>query len=111
MTRTISALAAALLVATSAGAFAAPTSTAAPSPSPNTPKQQASLSTKHQMSARRVEEIQAALQSQGETLSVDGIWGSHTMSAMRDFQKKNGLKQTGRYDQATMHNLNIPHWS
>lgn len=116
MTRTITALATALLVATSASAFAATTTTHSPATTnattANTPKQQASLpATTHEMSARRVEEIQAALQSKGEKLSVDGIWGSHTASAMRDFQKKNGLQQTGRYDQATAHKLSVPHWS
>lgn len=110
MTRTITALAAALLVATSASAFAA-TTTTQPTTA-NMPKQQAALpSDSHQMSARKVEEIQAALQSKGEKLAVDGIWGSHTSSALRDFQKKNGLQQTGRYDQATAHKLTIQHWS
>jgi peptidoglycan hydrolase-like protein with peptidoglycan-binding domain len=110
MTRTITALAAALLGATSASAFAAPATTHPATT--NTSKQQASLpGTKHQMSARKVEEIQAALQSQGEKLAVDGIWGSHTTSALRDFQKKNGLEQTGQYNQATAHKLSIPNWS
>ena len=110
MTRTITALAAALLAATSAGAFAA-TATAHSPTMMNTSKQQASLPATTQMSARKVEEIQAALQKDGEKLAVDGIWGSHTSSALRDFQKKNGLKQTGRYDQATAQKLSIPHWS
>ncbi|HTY70427.1 MAG TPA: peptidoglycan-binding domain-containing protein [Alphaproteobacteria bacterium] len=110
MTRSMPIIAAALLVATSVGAFAAtpatqPTAT-------NTPKSQASLpSTDHHMSARRVEEIQAALQSKGEHVSTDGIWGRNTTAALRDFQKKNALKPTGRYDQATAQKLNIPHWS
>jgi peptidoglycan hydrolase-like protein with peptidoglycan-binding domain len=110
MTRTIATLAAALLVATSASAFAAD-STAHPATA-NTPKSQASLpSTAHQMSARRVEEIQAALQGKGEKVSTDGIWGPNTVSALRDFQKKNGLKPTGRYDQATAQKLTLSHWS
>lgn len=110
MTRTIPALAAALLVATSASAFAA-ISTTHPAAA-NAPKQQASLpATDHHMSARKVEEIQAALQGKGESVKTDGIWGANTTSAMRDFQKKNGLQPTGRYDQATAHKLSIPHWS
>ncbi|HTP84710.1 MAG TPA: peptidoglycan-binding domain-containing protein [Alphaproteobacteria bacterium] len=110
MTRAIPTLAAALLVATSVGAFAA---TPATQPTTaNTAKSQASLpSTEHHMSARRVEEIQAALQSRGEHVSTDGIWGPKTVQAMKDFQKKNGLKPTGRYDQATAQKLDIQHWS
>ena len=110
MTRAIPTLAAALLIATTAGAFAA-----APATHPtntNTAKSQASLpSTEHHMSARRIEEIQAALQSKGEHVKTDGIWGPNTTQAMKDFQKKSGLSQTGRYDQATAAKLNIPHWS
>ncbi len=118
MTRMITAVAAALLAATSATAFAA--GSTAQSPAPNTApqrtmnkpaKSQASLpSTDHTMSARRVEEIQAALQSKGEHVATDGVWGPKTTAALRDFQKKNGLKQTGRYDQATAQKLNVPHW-
>jgi len=33
------------------------------------------------------------------------------VQAMKDFQKKNGLKPTGRYDQATAQKLDIQHWS
>jgi len=110
MTRTITTLAAALLAATSASAFAA-TPTTHPATA-NTAKSQASLpSTTHRMSARKVEEIQAALQAKGEKVSTDGIWGPNTTAALRDFQKANGLKPTGRYDQATAQKLNIPHWS
>ena len=110
MTRSMPIIAAALLVATSIGAFAA---TPATHPmTATTTKSQASLpSTDHHMSARRVEEIQAALQSKGEHVSTDGIWGQKTTQAMKEFQKKNGLKPTGRYDQATSQKLNIPHWS
>ncbi len=108
MTRSMPIIAAALLVATSVGAFAA---TPATQPAAATKSQAALPSTDHNMSARRVEEIQAALQSRGEHISTDGIWGRDTTAALRDFQKKNGLTPTGRYDQATAHKLNIPHWS
>jgi len=64
---------------------------------------------KPMMSHRRVEEIQAALQSKGEQLAVDGIWGPKTTTALRDFQKKNGLKTSGRFDHATAAKLDIPH--
>lgn len=113
MTRMMIAAAAALLAATSATAFAA----TSPAPATSTPAShkatsQASLpSEAHHMSARRVEEIQAALQRKGEHVATDGIWGPNTTAALRDFQKKNGLKPSGRYDQATAQKLTIPNWS
>lgn len=116
MTRMMTAMAAALLAATSATAFAA---TANTNPVPNTQQQTTDHSAKSQaslpsdtqhMSARQVEEIQAALQRKGEHVSTDGIWGPNTTAAMRDFQKKNGLKPTGHYNQATAQKLSIPRW-
>lgn len=112
MTRTLTAVAAALLAASTAGAFAA---TPAQHPAHKaTPKTQASLPSSHQgsmMSARRVEEIQVGLQRTGAKISADGIWGSKTVAALKTFQKDHGLRPTGRYNQATAQKLNIPHWS
>ena len=114
-----------LSAAASVGAFAqtpakttpspaAPPATSAPAPAkPAAHKSTAAVPTKaadHQMSRHRIEEIQAALQSNGETLSVDGVWGPKTSSAMRDYQTKNGLKATGRFDHATAQKLSLPHW-
>ncbi len=62
------------------------------------------------MSTHRVEEIQAALQGKGEQVAVDGIWGPKTTAALKDFQKKNGLSTSGRFDHKTAQKLSIPHW-
>lgn len=110
MTRTLTAVAAVLLAASTAGAFAA---TPASHPAP-APKTQASLPSSHQgsmMSARRIEEIQVGLQRSGAKISADGIWGSKTVAALKTFQKDHGLRPTGHYNQATAQKLNIPHWS
>jgi peptidoglycan hydrolase-like protein with peptidoglycan-binding domain len=112
MTRTLSAIAAVLLAASTAGAFAA-TPPAHPATAP-APKTQASLPGSHKgamMSARRIEEIQVGLQRQGAKIPADGIWGPKTVAALRTFQKKNGLAPTGRFNQATAERLTLPHWS
>ena len=43
----------------------------------------------------QVEELQKALNNHGYGLSVDGIFGSATEAAVRDFQKKQGLSVDG----------------
>jgi len=104
---------AALAASTNAGTAG---STQAPAATTATPSGHAKVAAKRamdhkpMMSHRRVEEIQAALQSKGEQLAVDGIWGPKTTTALRDFQKKNGLKTSGRFDHATAEKLDIPHW-
>lgn len=62
------------------------------------------------MSRHHVEELQAALQGSGEKLAVDGIWGSRTIAALRDYQKQHGLRVTGRFDHRTAQTLKLPHW-
>ena len=119
MTRTMTALAAALLAAMTATAFAAGSRTQTPAPAAtmqhgmkNASKSQAALpSSDHTMSARKVEEIQVGLQRAGYKVASDGIWGPSTAHALRSFQKDHGLKATGRYNQATAQQLEIPHWS
>lgn len=114
MTRTLIAVAAALLAASTAGAFAAtPAAHPANAPAPKM-KMQASLPSSQNgsmMSARRIEEIQVGLQRQGAKISADGIWGPKTVAALRTFQKDHGLHPTGHYNQATAQKLDIPHWS
>jgi hypothetical protein len=51
---------------------------------------------------------QEALKNQGHDPGpVDGIMGSQTRRAIREFQSANGLKQTGRLDARTKEKLNI----
>lgn len=50
--------------------------------------------------------LQAALKKAGEDPGpADGVMGRKTRSALRAFQKKNGLKTTGRADKETMAKL------
>lgn len=42
-----------------------------------------------------VKELQKQLNANGYNLSVDGIWGKNTESAVRDYQKKNNLAVDG----------------
>ncbi|MGH1353178.1 MAG: peptidoglycan-binding domain-containing protein [Methyloligellaceae bacterium] len=44
---------------------------------------------------------QKALVQQGASLKVDGKWGRKSRSALKAFQKKNGLKANGRLTRAT----------
>ena len=57
-----------------------------------------------------VRQAQEALKNQGHDPGpVDGIMGSQTRQALRAFQSKNGLKQTGMLDAETKSKLNILH--
>ena len=42
-----------------------------------------------------VEELQKLLNQNGYSLSVDGVFGSNTQAAVRDYQRKNGLAVDG----------------
>jgi peptidoglycan hydrolase-like protein with peptidoglycan-binding domain len=106
MNRLTTAFAALLLsTATSFGALAAQTGAAGRAPAVHGMAQQV----KATMSHRRVEELQKALNNNGKTLAVDGRWGSKTQAALRDYQKQQGLKASGRLDRATAQKLNISH--
>jgi len=63
-----------------------------------------SKSAYHSDSVRRA---QVALNGQGYSLSVDGVRGPATESALRDFQAKQGLAQTGQLDGETMSRLGV----
>lgn len=49
----------------------------------------------------RIKALQEALDKNGAKLTADGRWGSKTHEALVAFQKKNGLKATGRLNKAT----------
>lgn len=55
----------------------------------------------------KVKAIQEALNKAGATLKVDGIMGKKTMQAIKNFQKKQGLKVTGEPDKETLAKLGI----
>jgi peptidoglycan hydrolase-like protein with peptidoglycan-binding domain len=104
-----------LAAATMSSAFAAPpapgsdSEMAAPQQPLSTHKPPADYrSARHaSMSRKHVEAIQEALNANGEKVSVDGVWGPKTRTALKTFQHRNGLKVTGHPDAATLQKLNI----
>jgi len=59
------------------------------------------------MSNHEIKAVQEALNHNGYKLATDGIMGNHTISALKNFQKKNDLKVTGRPNAETLAKLNI----
>lgn len=57
-------------------------------------------------SGNDVRELQKKLNSNGYSLDVDGIFGSNTQAAVRDYQKKNGLSVDGIVGSKTWSSLN-----
>lgn len=57
---------------------------------------------------QNIREAQEALKNQGQDPGpIDGIMGPKTRQALRAFQSKHGLKQTGTLDAATKEKLNV----
>lgn len=63
------------------------------------------MAKKAKVSKAWVKKVQTALNKAGYKVKVDGIIGKETRAAVKDFQKKNGLKATGRLDKATQAKL------
>ena len=59
------------------------------------------------MKGHRTVQLQEALNRQGASLSVDGVFGSDTERALRSYQVKQDLGDTGKADQATLAALGI----
>jgi peptidoglycan hydrolase-like protein with peptidoglycan-binding domain len=56
----------------------------------------------------QVKAVQQALKDKGhDPGEVDGVMGQKTQSALRDFQKKEGLKETGRLDSESASKLGV----
>jgi outer membrane lipoprotein SlyB len=53
----------------------------------------------------QVRRVQSALNEQGYNVQVDGVMGPQTESALKSWQAKNGLEQTGTLDSATLDKL------
>ncbi len=86
--------------APASGTTAAPAAVAAPMPK---------AMHRHAVTPKTdVKAIQTALNSNGEKVAVDGVWGRKTSDALKDFQHKQGIKPTGRADQATLGALKVP---
>jgi peptidoglycan hydrolase-like protein with peptidoglycan-binding domain len=59
-------------------------------------------------SRENVRAAQQALKDKGmDPGSVDGMMGPKTHAALREYQKKEGLKETGRLDSETMSKLGV----
>lgn len=54
---------------------------------------------------KAVSDIQKLLQKAGSTIKVNGEFGIGMLSAVKSFQKKNGLKVTGVVDKKTLDKL------
>ena len=59
------------------------------------------------MSSQEIKSVQEALNKDGYKLTADGIQGRHTTRAIKEFQKKNHLKVTGKADAETLAKLNL----
>ena len=58
--------------------------------------------------ADRVRSAQAALKAQGfDPGEVDGVYGPSTQAAIANYQRSNGLQETGRFDEATLAKLGV----
>ncbi|PWC84932.1 hypothetical protein TSH100_16585 [Azospirillum sp. TSH100] len=68
-----------------------------------------SMASNTKLSHEQVRELQQALndRNDGRDITVDGVWGASTRSALMKFQRDNGLRATGRADQQTMTALNL----
>ncbi len=55
----------------------------------------------------QVRKAQTALNDKGYSVSVDGRMGPNTESAVRSFQEKNGIAQSGSLDDATLNALGL----
>jgi peptidoglycan hydrolase-like protein with peptidoglycan-binding domain len=59
-------------------------------------------------SSDTVRQVQQALQSKGHSTGpIDGILGPNTESALREFQRAQGISVTGRADQQTLASLGV----
>lgn len=111
---TVAALAALLVapslpMAASAAGFSRPSTQVAQTSTPAQPAQQhtRAKSRKHVAASAHVKSAQEALNKHGAQLVADGKMGPKTHAAIRDFQKSNNLKVTGKLDSATQKALGI----
>jgi len=74
-------------------------------PAKSTPAHKASA--KKGASSESVKAVQTALNKNGAKLKVDGMMGPGTRSALKKYQSANGLKATGRIDDATKMKLGV----
>jgi peptidoglycan hydrolase-like protein with peptidoglycan-binding domain len=63
--------------------------------------------THHKVGSPAVKNAQEALNRNGANLTVDGKMGKKTVAAIKSFQKKSGLKATGKLDAKTKSALGV----
>lgn len=116
--RRIAPIGVAILFGMSVGGIAVADQTSATTPSASAPtaKMEKQADTKHSKHASRasheayvawVKKTQQALNAAGAKLKIDGKLGKETRMAIRDFQKKNGLKVNGHLNKATRAKLKV----
>jgi peptidoglycan hydrolase-like protein with peptidoglycan-binding domain len=59
------------------------------------------------MSTEKVKAVQSALNKAGYSLKEDGVMGKKTHMALKEYQKANNLKVTGKVNKATLKKLGI----
>ncbi len=59
------------------------------------------------VSSESIRNIQQALKERDHDLRVDGKWGPQTSSAVREFQQKEGLEETGQLNLSTLQALGV----
>jgi peptidoglycan hydrolase-like protein with peptidoglycan-binding domain len=101
-----------LVAATASGAradtTASPSGAMSAAPHPMAAGAQPGHDVRHaSLSRKKIEAIQTALNGSGEQVAVDGRWGPKTRTALADFQKKHGMKPTGRANAATLDELKV----
>ncbi len=61
----------------------------------------------HHAGSAKLKAVQEALNKEGASLTVDGIWGPKTRAAIKSYQQAHGLKATGHLDKATRAALKV----
>lgn len=71
-------------------------------------QQQDSQNTQVKLNKQEITQLQQKLEQKGFKVGKsDGIWGSKTTQALKEFQKQNNLPATGMSDQQTLADLGI----
>ena len=102
-------MATAIAALTSGAAMAETTTYTTTTTSTNAPYIATSTNAQSQirLNSTQVRALQQALRSEGYNISVDGIWGLNTASALRSYQSASQLAITGQANRETLAKLNL----